>query len=54
LRAGSAKGYARFLADLRRQRLADDGGIGKHYDRTFMLGLTSQEKSELVEYLKSL
>jgi hypothetical protein len=26
----------------------------EHYDRNFRLGLTSQEKAELVEYLKSL
>ena len=28
--------------------------VVEHYDRTFRLGLTSQEKAELVEYLKSL
>lgn len=35
-------------------RFATLPAVIEHYDRTFMLGLTSQEKSELVEYLKSL
>jgi cytochrome c peroxidase len=35
-------------------RFATLPAVIEHYDRTFRLGLTSQEKAELVEYLKSL
>jgi hypothetical protein len=35
-------------------RFATLAAVVDHYDRTFRLGLTDGEKSELVEYLKSL
>ena len=35
-------------------RFATLPAVVEHYDRTFRLGLTDREKSELVEYLKSL
>jgi len=35
-------------------RFATLGAVVEHYDRDFRLGLTEQEKSDLVEYLKSL
>jgi hypothetical protein len=35
-------------------RFATLPAVVEHYDRTFRLGLTGQEKAELVEYLKSL
>jgi hypothetical protein len=35
-------------------RFATLPAVIEHYDRTFRLGLTGQEKAELVEYLKSL
>jgi len=41
----------RFYHDGRFAKLAD---VVNHYDTFFKLGLTSQEKQDLVEYLKSL
>lgn len=35
-------------------RFATLGAVIEHYDRNFRLGLTDQEKNELIEYLKSL
>jgi hypothetical protein len=35
-------------------RFATVRDVVDHYDRTFGLGLTDQQKRELVEYLKSL
>jgi cytochrome c peroxidase len=35
-------------------RFATLGDVVNHYDATFALGLTAQEKADLVGYLKSL